>query len=187
MFNNDNEVTHAIGMLPDDFDSTVVHKRVNGEWVLEGTYSQCQGRQRAGALAQDRSRTRSSTADNLRRTDRSATTGSTSKTGAKELIYRDPEVDVDEVVFNDDDEAIAVKSQYDYPTYVPLKPEDPLVVRRQRLVAALPGPPDHDRVVDGGRPRARAAAFTATGTRGSSISGTSTTARSGSCSIPGRR
>ena len=60
------------------------------------------------------------------------------KTGKKELIYRDPSVDIDEVVFNDDDEAIAVKHQYDYPTYVPLQPDDPRVKRRQQLVAAFP-------------------------------------------------
>ena len=43
------------------------------------------------------------------------------------------------MVFDEDDVAIAAKHQYDYPTYVPLQPDHPQVVRRQRLVAAFPG------------------------------------------------
>ena len=43
VFNKDNEVTHSIGVLPDDFDSTVVHRRVGDEWVLEGIYKNPQG------------------------------------------------------------------------------------------------------------------------------------------------
>ena len=131
-------------MLPDDFDSTVVHKRVNGDGCWKAPTSNAKGIQRAGALAQDRIPTRSSTRDNL-----DAQTGGyywvDARTGEKELIYRDPKVDVDEIVFNDDDEAIAAKSQYDYPTYVPLKPGDPLVTRRQRLVAAFP---DHQITIE---------------------------------------
>src|SRR5678815_450289 len=43
VFNNQDEVTHAVGALPGDYDTTVVHRRVNGEWVLEGTYSNAKG------------------------------------------------------------------------------------------------------------------------------------------------
>jgi acylaminoacyl-peptidase len=143
VFDKDNEVTHAIGMLPDDFDSTVVHKRVNGEWVLEGVYENAKGISvpiRWHKEDPDKILYR----DNLD----AQTYGYfwvDARTGEKELIYRDPKVDVDEVVFNDDDEAIAAKSQYDSPTYVPLQPDDPLVVRRQRLVAAFP---DHQITVE---------------------------------------
>ncbi len=137
VFNNDNEVTHAVGALPDDFDSTVVHKRVDGEWVLEGIYSNSKGASvpvRWHKFDPDRILYRDNTD--------AQTIGYfwvDAKTGKKELIYRDPRVDLDEVVFNEDDEAIAVKSQYDYPTYLPLVPDDRQVKRRQRLVAAFPG------------------------------------------------
>lgn len=136
VINENDEVTHAIGMLPDDFDSTVVHKRVNGDWLPEGTYPNARGVSvpvRWHKSDPDRILYR----DNLD----AQTYGYywvNAKTGTKELIYRHPGVDVDEVVFNDDDEAIAVKHQYDYPTYVALKPDDPQVQRRQRLVAAFP-------------------------------------------------
>ena len=137
VFNKDNEVTHAIGMLPDDFDSTVVHRRVDGEWVLEGIYRNPEG-VRIPVRWHKWDPDRILYQDN---TD-AQTVGYywvNVKTGARELIYRDPRVDVDEVVFDDDDVAIAAKHQYDYPTYVPLQPDHPLVVRRQRLVAAFPG------------------------------------------------
>jgi len=136
VINADNEVTHAIGFPPDDFDTTIVHRRVGEEWVLEGTYRNAEGVSlpvRWHKADPDRI---------LYRDNRDAQTIGyywvDAKTGKKELIYRHPGVDVDEVVFNDDDEAIAAKHQYDYPSYVPLKPDDPLVVRRQRLVAAFP-------------------------------------------------
>ena len=115
VFNKDNEVTHAIGKPPDDFDATVVHKRVNGEWVLEGTYDDKKGVSiplRWHKTDPDKVLYR----DNLD----AQTTGYfwfDAKTGKKDLIYRDPKVDVDEVVFNEDDEAIAAKAQYDYPSY----------------------------------------------------------------------
>ena len=136
VFDKDNEVTHAIGMLPDDFDATVVHKRVAGEWVLEGTYRNPEG-------ASTPVRWHKWDPDKiLYRDNRDAQTVGyywvDAATGARELIFRDPSVDVDDVVFNDDDEAIAARHQYDYPTYVPLKPDDPQVIRRQRLVAAFP-------------------------------------------------
>ncbi len=137
VFNNDNEVTHAVGALPDDFDSTVVHKRVDGEWVLEGIYSNAKGASvpvRWHKFDPDKILYRDNTD--------AQTIGYfwvDAKTGKKELIHRDPRVDLDEVVFNEDDEAIAVKSQYDYPTYLPLLPDDRQVKRRQRLVAAFPG------------------------------------------------
>lgn len=136
VFNKDNEVTHAIGLLPDDFDSTVVHKRVNGEWVLEGTYDTKKG-------VSTPIRWHKTDPDRILYKDNldAQTVGYywvDARTGKKELIYRDPRVEVDEVVFNDDDEAIAAKHQYDYPTYVPLKPDDPQVMRRQKLVSAFP-------------------------------------------------
>ena len=109
MFNNDNEVTHAVGVLPDDYDSTVVHKRVNGEWVLEGTYASSKGVSVPRPLAQDRSQQ-----DPLHGQPRRADHGYywvDVKTGKKELIYRDPRVDIDDIVFNDEDEAVAVLHQ----------------------------------------------------------------------------
>jgi dipeptidyl aminopeptidase/acylaminoacyl peptidase len=136
VFDNDNAVTHAIGMLPDDFDTTVVHRRVGDEWVLEGTYASAKGASipvRWHKFDPDRILYRDNTD--------AQTVGwywVDAKTGQKTLIYRHPGVDADEVVFNDDDEAIAARHQYDYPTYVPLKPDDPQVIRRQRLVAAFP-------------------------------------------------
>jgi dipeptidyl aminopeptidase/acylaminoacyl peptidase len=136
VFNKDNEVTHSVGLLPDDFDSTVVHRRVGDEWVLEGTYKNPSGTSvpvRWHKWDPNKILYR----DNLD----AQTVGYywvDAKTGARELIYRDPRVDVDEVVFDPDDVAIAAKHQYDYPTYVPLKPDHPLVIRRQRLVAAFP-------------------------------------------------
>jgi acylaminoacyl-peptidase len=136
VFNKDNEVTHAVGLLPDDFDATVVHRRVGGEWVLEGVYKNPEG-------ARIPVRWHKWDADKILYRDNvdAQTIGYywvDAKTGARELIHRDPRVDLDEVVFDDDDVAIAAKHQYDYPTYLPLKPEHPLVVRRQRLVAAFP-------------------------------------------------
>ena len=143
VFNNDNEVTHAIGMLPDDFDSTVVHKRVNGEWVLEGVYRHPQG------VSVPVRWHRMDPHKILYRDNLDAQTFGfywvDARTRAKELIYRHPKVDVDELVFNDDDEAIAAKHQYDYPTYVPLKPDDPEVKRRQKLVSAFP---DHQITIE---------------------------------------
>jgi len=136
VFNADNEVTHAVGVLPDDFDSTVVHRRVGGEWVHEGTYRNPQG-------ARIPIRWHKWDPDKILYRDNTdaQTIGYywvDANTGARELIHREPRVDLDEVVFDDDDRAIAVKHQYDYPTYVPLQPDHPQVVRRQRLVAAFP-------------------------------------------------
>jgi dipeptidyl aminopeptidase/acylaminoacyl peptidase len=136
VFDEDNQVTHAIGMLPDDFDTTVVHRRVGGEWVLEGSYANAKGASipvRWHKFDPDRILYRDNTD--------AQTVGwywVDAKTGQKTLIYRHPGVDADDVVFNDDDEAIAARHQYDYPTYVVLKPDDPQVIRRQRLVAAFP-------------------------------------------------
>ena len=136
VFNNDNEVTHAVGVLPGDFDSTVVHKRVNGEWVLEGTYSNAKG---------------VSVPVRWHKTDPNKILYHDSldaptvgyywrdvKTGKKELIYRDPRVDIDDIAFNEEDEAIWVVHNYDYPTYVMLQTEDPRSKRRQKLVSAFP-------------------------------------------------
>ncbi len=136
VFNQDDAVTHAVGVLPDDYDSTVVHKRVNGEWVLEGVYASSKG-------VSVPVRWHKTDPDKILYQDNldAPTLGYywvDVKTGKKELIYRDPRVDIDEVVFNDEDEAIAVKHQYDYPTYVVLRPDDPRVKRRQKLVAAFP-------------------------------------------------
>ena len=136
IFNNKNEVTHAVGALPDDYDSTVVHRRVNGEWVLEGTYANAKG-------VSVPVRWHKIDPNKILYTDNldAPTIGYywlDVKTGRKELIYRDPRVDIDEVVFNEEDEAVAVKHNYDYPTYVVLKPDDPIVKRRQKLVAAFP-------------------------------------------------
>ena len=136
VFNEKNEVTHSVGVPPDDFDTTVVHRRVGDEWVLEGTYRNPQG-------ARVPVRWHKWDPDKILYRDNTdaQTIGYywvDARTGRRELIYREPRVDLDEVVFNDDDQPIAVKHQYDYPTYVPLMPDDPMVVRRQRLVAAFP-------------------------------------------------
>jgi acylaminoacyl-peptidase len=136
VFDKNNEVTHAVGLLPDDFDATVVHRRVDGEWKLEGTY-----RNPDGARIPVRWHKWNPDLVLYRDNVDAQTVGYywvNVKTGTRELIYRDPKVDLDEIVFDEDDVAIAVKSQYDYPTYVALKPDHPLVVRRQRLVAAFP-------------------------------------------------
>jgi acylaminoacyl-peptidase len=136
VFNKKNEVTHAVGVLADDFDSTVVHRRVDGEWKLEGIY-----RNPDGARIPVRWHKWNPDLVLYRDNVDAQTVGYywvNVKTGARELIYRDPKVDLDEIVFDEDDVAIAVKSQYDYATYVALKPDHPLVVRRQRLVAAFP-------------------------------------------------
>jgi dipeptidyl aminopeptidase/acylaminoacyl peptidase len=136
VFNNDDEITHAVGTLPDDYDTTVVHKRVNGDWVLEGIYANAKGVS-VPVRWHKTDPNKILYGDNLD----APTIGYywvDAKSGRKELIYRDPRVDIDEVVFNDDDEAIAVKHQYDYPTYLVLKPEDAQVKRRQRLVTAFP-------------------------------------------------
>lgn len=137
VFNKDNEVTHAVGVPPDDFDTTVVHRRVGDDWVLEGTYANPQGARipvRWHKWDPDKILYRDNTG--------AQTIGYywvDARTGASELIHREPRVDLDEVVFDDDERAIAVKHQYDYPTYVPLQPDHPLVERRQRLAAAFPG------------------------------------------------
>ena len=123
VFNNDDEVTHAVGSLPDDFDSTVVHKRVNGEWVLEGIYAKAKG-ESVPLRWHKTDPNKILYMDNLD----ASTVGwywVDVKTGKKELIYRDPRVDIDDIEFNDDDEAITVRHQYDYPTYVLLQSEDP--------------------------------------------------------------
>jgi acylaminoacyl-peptidase len=136
VFNNDNEITHSVGYLPDDYDTIVVHKRVNGEWVLEGTYPAAKGESvplRWHKVDPDRILYR----DNLD----APTYGYywlNVKTGKKELIYRDPRVDVDSLAFDDDDEVIAVRHEYDYPTYVPLQPDDRRVKRHLKLVALFP-------------------------------------------------
>jgi dipeptidyl aminopeptidase/acylaminoacyl peptidase len=136
VFNEDDEVTHAVGLLPDDYDSQVVHKRVRGEWVLEGVYDNAKG-------VSVPVRWHKTDPDKILYQDTldAPTVGYywvDAKTGRKELIYRDPKVDIDDIVFNDEDEAVAVKHAYDYPTYVVLRPDDPMVKERQRLVAAFP-------------------------------------------------
>ena len=143
VFNNDNEVTHAVGILPDDFDSTVVHKRVNGEWVLEGSYASPKG-------ISVPVRWHKTDPDKILYMDTldASTIGYywvDAKTGKKELIYRDPRVDIDRIFFNEEDEAVALMHNYDYPTFVVLQPEDPLTKRRQRYASPFP---DHMVTID---------------------------------------
>jgi dipeptidyl aminopeptidase/acylaminoacyl peptidase len=136
VFDDDQEVTHAVGSLPDDFDSTVVHKRVKGEWVLEGVYANAKG-------VSVPLRWHKTDPDKILYMDNldASTFGYywlDVKTGRKELIYRDPRVDIDHIEFNDEDEAVWVMHRYDYPTYVLLQSENPRTKRRQRLVSAFP-------------------------------------------------
>ena len=136
VFNKDNEVTHAMGSLPDDFDSTVVHKRVNGEWVLEGIYANPKGVS-VPVRWHKTDPNKILYRDNLD----ASTIGYywvDAKTGKKELIYRDPRVDIEDIAFDEEDEVVWVTHNYDYPTHVLLKPENPRAKRRQRLVAAFP-------------------------------------------------
>lgn len=136
VFNADDEVTHAVGMLPDDFDSVVVHRRVNGEWVLEGIYDNKKG------VSVPRYWHKEDPDRILYIDNRDApTTGYywvNAKTGDKTLIYRHPKVDAEGLFFNEDGEAVAAQHSYDYPSVVMLKSEDRAAQRLKKVAAVFP-------------------------------------------------
>ena len=184
VFNKDNEVTHAIGMLPDDFDSTVVHRRVNGEWVLEGIYRNPEGARvpvRWHKWDPDKILYRDNTdaqtigyywvdaKTGAQRTDLSRSAGRRRRGRLRRRRRGD-------------------------------RRQGPVRLPDLRAVAAGPsagraapaagGRLPGTRSRSSRRPRTASStccACTATANRGSSISGTSTTARSGTCSSRGRR
>jgi dipeptidyl aminopeptidase/acylaminoacyl peptidase len=136
IFNKDNEVTHAVGMLPDSFDDTVVHKRVGDKWVLESQFRKKDG----GCVPMRWHKVDPNKI--LYMCDIEAPTSGAywvdAKTGKKELIYRNPKVDFDGITFNQDDEPVAVQYQYDYPVWQSLKP-DAIEAKRHNLFTAAFG------------------------------------------------
>lgn len=130
------EVTHAVGMLPDSYFHVVVHKRVGDGWVQEGTYHESTGIYRP-------IRWHASDPDKMlwadsRDTQTKAYYWVNMKTGARELVYHQPKAEIEDIDWDEDGEAIAAKHSYDYPTYVPLKPEARQVQEYQKLQAAFP-------------------------------------------------
>jgi dipeptidyl aminopeptidase/acylaminoacyl peptidase len=133
------QVTHAVGMKPDDWFNVVVHRRVGDKWVLEGEYHESTGVYRP-LRWHKHDPDRMLWVDN-RDTQTGAYYWVNMKTGERELIYHNPDVQIDDLDFNDDDEAIAATHSYDYPTYVPLRPKDRAVIEHQKIAAAFP---DHE-------------------------------------------
>jgi hypothetical protein len=185
VFNNQNEVTHAVGALPDDYDTTVVHKRVNGEWVLEGTYSNAKGvsvpvrwhKTDPNKILYHR---QPGCADHRlllgRREDRQEGTH----------LPRSRAWTSTRSCSTTMDEAVAVKHNYDYPTYVVLKPDDP-IVKRGRSWWRPSGRPDRDREGSTADGLEHVLSVHNDRDQASSTCGTSTTERSATCSIRGRR
>jgi dipeptidyl aminopeptidase/acylaminoacyl peptidase len=130
------EVTYAVGMLPDSYFNVVVHKRVGDEWVQEGVYHEGTGVYRPIRWSPTNP-DKMLWADS-RDTQTSAYYWVNMKTGERELIYHHPKVEISGFEYSVlTDEPIAVRHEYDYPTYVPLKPDE-LVTEYQKLQAAFP-------------------------------------------------
>jgi dipeptidyl aminopeptidase/acylaminoacyl peptidase len=136
IFNEKNEVTHAVGMLPDSFDDVVVHKRVGDKWVLESQFRKKDG----GCVPV---RWHKFDPDKLiYMCDDVLPTGGVYtvnvKTGKKDLWYSNPKVEISGLIYSDDDEPVAVTYDYDYPTYEVLKPDDRRVFLHKKLEATFP-------------------------------------------------
>jgi dipeptidyl aminopeptidase/acylaminoacyl peptidase len=130
------EVTHAVGQLPDSYDDVIVHKRVNGKWVEDGKYHRSTG-------VYVPLRWHDTDPDKMLYVDsRETQTGAyywvNVKTGARELIYHDPKASIDDVEYTDDDEAWAALTSYDYPIRVPLLPDSDEAIEQKKLSAAFP-------------------------------------------------
>ena len=130
------EVTHAVGMLPDSYFDVVVHKRVNGEWVKEGQYHEGTGTY-APVRWHEHDPDLLLYADNRRHADQGLLLGQCEDRRA-ELVYHHPKVEIDDIEWDDDDDALSARHSYDYPTYVPLNPESRPVKEQQKLSAAFP-------------------------------------------------
>jgi len=130
------EVTHAVGMLPDSYFDVVVHKRVNGEWVKEGDYHEATGSY-VPVKWHDHDPDKMLWADN-RDTQTKAYYWVNMKTGERELVYHQPKADVSDIDWDDDGEAISAKHEYDYPTWVALNPDARPVKDYKKLQAAFP-------------------------------------------------
>ena len=130
------EVTHAVGMLPDSYFNVVVHKRVGNDWVQEGVYHESTGVYRP-------IRWHASDPDKMlwvdsRNTQTKALYWVNMKTGERELIYHHSKSEIEGMEWDEDGEAVAAKHNYDYPTYVPLNPSARQVKEYQKLAAAFP-------------------------------------------------
>jgi len=132
------QVTHAVGMLPDSYFNVVVHKRVGNDWVLEGTYHNSTGVY-APIRWHEHDPDKMLWADS-RDTQTPALYWVNMKTGERELVYHHPKTDISsrDIDWSDDDEALAARHEYDYPSYVPLKPDSRVVKEQQKLSAAFP-------------------------------------------------
>jgi acylaminoacyl-peptidase len=130
------EVTHTVGMLPDSYFDVVVHKRVGNDWVKEGSYHEATGTYvpiRWHAHDPDLMLW----ADN-RDTQTKAYYWVNMKTGERKLVYHHPKVEISDIEWDDADEAVSARHDYDYPTYVSLNKEARSVKEYQKLAAAFP-------------------------------------------------
>jgi acylaminoacyl-peptidase len=130
------EVTYAVGMLPDSYFNVVVHKRVGDSWVQEGVYHEGTGVYRP-------IRWHAEDPDKMlwvdsRDTQTKALYWVNMKTGKRELVYYNPKAEIEGMEWDDDGEAVAAKHEYDYPTYVPLNAGSREVKEYQKLQAAFP-------------------------------------------------
>lgn len=130
------EVTHAVGMLPDSFFHSVVHKRVGDKWVEEGVYHESTGVY-APVRWHEHDPDKMLWVDS-RNTQTKALYWVNMKTGEREQIYHHPKVEIEAMDWDDDGEAVAAKHSYDYPTYVPLNATAREVKEQQKLAAAFP-------------------------------------------------
>lgn len=130
------EVTHAVGMLPDSFFDVVVHKRVNGEWVKEGQYHEATGTY--VPIRWHKSDPDKMLWSDNRDTQTKAAYWVNMKSGERELVYHNPKVEIDSIEWDDDDRALSAWHSYDYPTYVPLNKDARATREYQKLAAAFP-------------------------------------------------
>ena len=135
IFNEDGEITHWVGRLPDSFDHTVVAtQKDNGEWE-ENVFHNAKGVFAPVAWTRDD--------DWMWYTDtiEAPTKGLYKvnvKTGEKKLVYRHDKVDYDKTFSDDDGNPWGALIQYDYPEVVYIDEDNHYAKTHKRLQGTFP-------------------------------------------------
>ena len=133
--NKDGEITHWVGALPDSFNHTVILTRNDADGWDETIYDQMKGEFKPVSWDKDGQHmfyvdTVEAPTKGLYRVD--------VETGEKQLIYRHPHVDYDQLLRDEDGNIWGAIVNYDYPEVVYIDADNHYAVTQKKLEATFP-------------------------------------------------